>query len=301
MPDVFFSYDLSDLVVDAVRVLVILAVTVLLLFILRRTIPKAIEARVPRIREESQEQLAQRSKTLSGTIVQAFTFIIWIVAFLMILGTVGVDILPVLASLGVAALALGFAAQNIIRDYLHGFFIMMEDWYRVGEVATVAGLGGLVEDMDLRRTVLRDLDGAMHVIPNSNINLASNLTRDWSRINLNVPVAYGTNLDHVFAVINDVCEQFKADPAWSQDLLTTPQVLRVNNFGDHGIEIKILGDTKPIRQWALMGELRKRLIERFDQENIEIPWPHTKVYFGNALDGQLASGPVREHEGSTSS
>lgn len=283
MPGLFYNFDLSNLVVDAVRVLVILVATVVLLIILRRTIPKAIEARVPRIREESPEQLAQRSNTLSRAIMQAVTFIIWIVALLMILGTVGVDILPVVASLGVAALALGFAAQNIIRDYLHGFFIMMEDWYRVGEVATVAGIGGLVEEVNLRRTVLRDLNGTMHVIPNSNITLASNLTRDWSRINLNIPVAYRTNLDHAFGVINEVCQQLKDDATWGPDLITTPKVERVDNLGDSGIEIKILGDTKPIRQWALMGELRKRLKERFDQENIEIPWPHTKVYFGSSL------------------
>lgn len=279
---VFYGYDVASLVDDAIRVVVILSAAVALLYLLKRAIPKAIEARIPRIREESPNELAQRSKTLSGTVVQALTFAVWIVAFLMILGTVGVNITPILASVGVAALALGFAAQNIIRDYLHGLFIIMEDWYRVGEVARVAGIAGLVADLNLRRTVLRDLDGTMHVIPNSNITLASNLTRDWSRINLNVPVAYGTNLDYVFGVIDEVCRQLKEDAIWGPDLLTTPKAERVDNFGAHGMEIKILGDTKPIRQWALTGELRKRLKERFDLENIEIPWPHTKVYFGNS-------------------
>ncbi|MDA0734661.1 MAG: mechanosensitive ion channel family protein [Chloroflexi bacterium] len=278
----FYTYDLSSLIDGAVKVVIILAAAAAFLYLLKRTIPRAIEARIPRIREESPDELALRSKTLSRTLVQALTFAVWIVAFLMVLGTVGVNITPILASVGVGALALGFAAQNIIRDYLHGFFIIMEDWYRIGEVARVAGIAGLVADLSLRRTVLRDLDGTMHVIPNSNITLASNLTRDWSRINLDVSVAYSTNLDHVIGVINRVCQEMKDDLVWGPDLLTTPKVERVDDLGDSGIAIKILGDTKPIRQWALTGELRKRLKERFDQENIEIPWPHTKVYFGNS-------------------
>ncbi len=153
-------------------------------------------------------------------------------------------------------------------------------------MAVVVGTGGLVEDINLRRTVLRDLNGTKHFIPNSKIELASNLTREWARINLNVSVAYKENLDHVFSVINQVCQEFKDDPAWGSDMLTTPHVERVDNLGDNGIEIKILGDTKPIRQWALMGELRKRLKDQFDKEGIEIPWPHTKVYFGNTLRGE---------------
>ena len=107
------------------------------------------------------------------------------------------------------------------------------------------------------------------------------MTRDWSRVNLDVTVAYKENLDNVIQVINEVGQGMKSDTTWGKDLITAPEVTRVNNLGDHGVEIKILADTKPIRQWALMGELRKRLKDRFDEVGIEIPWPHTKVYFGN--------------------
>ena len=283
MPTFDFSFDLSALATGAVKVLIILAVAIALVLLARRVIPKLITARIPKIREETPDQLAARSKTLSRIVTQVVSVIIWVVAFVMILNVLGVPITPLLASIGVAALAVSFAAQNIIRDYLHGFFIIMEDWYRVGEVATVSGIGGLVENIGLRRTTLRDLNGTMHVIPNSKIELASNMTRDWARINLDVTVAYKENLNNVFSVINEVGQELKDDPVWGDDLLTTPEVTRVNNLGEHGVEIKILGDTKPIKQWALMGELRKRLKERFDKESIEIPWPHTKVYFGNAL------------------
>jgi len=289
MPTLDFTFDLSAVAVGVLKILLILAITFVILFVARRVIPKIISVRIPKIRDESPDQLAVRSKTLSGVVVQGVSAIIWITAIVMMLSAVGVNIAPLVAAVGVAGLALGFAAQNIVRDYLHGFFILMEDWYRVGEVAVVAGTGGLVEDVNLRRTVLRDLNGTKHFIPNSKIELASNLTRDWARINLNVSVAYKENLDHVFRIINQVCQEFKDDPAWGSDMLTIPHVERVDNLGDNGIEIKILGDTKPIRQWALMGELRKRLKDRFDKEGIEIPWPHTKVYFGNTLRGEGSS------------
>jgi len=288
MPEFELNFGLSDLVNGLIQIGIILIVALILVLIIRWLVPRLIKTRIPRIKEESPDQLAVRSNTLSRVVVQVFSLLIWVIAIVMILSQLGVDIAPLLAALGVAALALGFAAQNIIRDYLHGFFILMEDWYREGEVAVIQGTGGLVEKITLRRTILRDLNGAMHIFPNSRVEQASNLTRDWSRINLNVSVSYKENLNRVFDVINQVCQGFKEDPQWGSDMLTIPHVERVDNLGDSGIDIKILGDTKPIKQWALMGELRKRLKERFDEEGIEIPWPHTKVYFGNSPTDQLA-------------
>lgn len=291
MPTFGFSYDLSTLATGAAKIAVILAITVVLLVVARRVIPRVIRMRIPKIREETPDQLVVRSTTLSRVLGQVISVVLWLIAFLMILSVLGVNITPILATVGVAALAVGFAAQNLVRDYLHGFFIVMEDWYRVGEVATIAGIGGLVEDVNLRRTVLRDINGTKHYIPNNKVELASNMTRDWSRINLNVSVAYKEDLSRVFEVINEVCQEVKDDPAWGQYMLTTPSALRVDNLGDNGVEVKILGDTKPIQQWALMGELRRRLKDRFDQEGIEIPWPHTKVYFGSAPPGDNGGAP----------
>jgi small-conductance mechanosensitive channel len=282
MPAFDFRFDLSALATGAAKIAIILAIAVVLMLLARRMIPRLIRLRIPRIREETPDQLAARSGTLGRVTVQVFSVILWVIIILMILSVLGVNITPVLAAVGVAALAVGFAAQNLVRDYLHGFFIVMEDWYRVGEVATIAGIGGLVEDVNLRRTVLRDINGTKHFVPNSKVELASNMTRDWARINLNVSVAYKEDLGRVFQVANEICQEFKDDPEWGQDMLTTPSVLRVDNLGDNGVDVKILGDTKPMRQWALMGELRRRLKDRFDQEGIEIPWPHTKVYFGNS-------------------
>ncbi len=276
-----FTFNPDTLVTMAIRIVIILVLALVLTVIQKKLVPRIMTVRIPKIREESQDQLAVRSKTLAHVITQSLSVIIWSIALMMVLGAVGVDTAPLLASLGVGALALGFAAQNIIRDYLNGFFILMEDWYRIGEWVTISGMEGDVEQMNLRRTVLREINGTMHVIPNSQIPLASNQTRDWARINLYITVAYKEDISHVYAVINEICQEFKDDPDWGKDLTTTPSAMRVSDLGAHGVEICIRGYTKPGEQWGLTGELRKRIKNRFNLEGIEIPWPHTKVYFGD--------------------
>ena len=264
-----------------VKVAIILASAIALNIIQKKIIPRVIIAGIPKIRVESQDQLSTRSKTMASVLIKVIAIIIWIIAIVMVLGVIEVDIAPLLATLGVASLALGFAAQNIIRDYLQGFFIVMEDWYRIGDWVTISGVEGEVETVSLRRTVLREINGTMHVIPNSQIKFASNQTRDWARINLYVTVAYKEDISHVYQVINGVCQELKDDPNFGTNLTTTPSAMRVSDLGDHGVDICIRGYTKPGEQWGLTGELRKRIKNRFDQEGIEIPWPHTKVYFGN--------------------
>lgn len=281
----FTEVDLNAIVTGAIKALVIILIVFILLFIAKRGIKKLVAMKIQKPRGESSEELTKRTDTLTGVLNGVVSIVAWLIAFIMILSVFRLDITPLIATIGVASLALGFAAQNIIRDYLYGFFIVMEDWYRVGEVATVAGITGGVVDMNLRRTTLRDLNGTMHIIPNSNISLASNLAREWSRINLNVGVAYKENVNDVWRILDEICKEFKNDPDWGPDMITEPSVVRVDNLGDSAVELKILGDTKPGQQWALMGELRKRIKNRFDQEQIEIPWPHTMVYFGNAPHG----------------
>jgi len=265
----------------AVKVVIILAIAIALNIIQKKMIPRVIITSLPKIRVESQDQLSTRSKTMASVLTKMMAIIIWIIAFVMVLGIIEVDIAPLLATLGIASLALGFAFQNIIRDYLQGFFIVMEDWYRIGDWVTIAGMEGEVETLGPRRTVIREINGTMHVIPNSQIQFASNQTRDWARINLYVTVAYKEDISHVYQVIDGVCQELKDDPDFGTNLTTTPSAMRVSDLGDHGVDICIRGYTKPGEQWGLTGELRKRIKNRFDQEGIEIPWPHTKVYFGN--------------------
>jgi small-conductance mechanosensitive channel len=233
-------------------------------------------------RGESREGMKKRADTLQSVFMGLGKILIILLVLFMILSELNVPIGPILAGLGIVGIAVGFGAQYLIRDLIAGVFILLENQYRVGDVARVADIAGLVEDITLRKTVLRDLDGIVHHIPNGEIKVASNFTRHFSRVNLDVSVAYGTDLDHAIAVINRVGKEVAEDSNWSWRIKTPPQVLRVNKLGDSGIDIKILGDVKPIEQWNVMGELRYRIKKAFDAEGIEIPWPHTKVYFGNS-------------------
>jgi small conductance mechanosensitive channel len=231
--------------------------------------------------KRAKEEIENRASTLSGFLLNAITVIIVILAVFMILSEIGVDIGPLLAGAGVAGIALGFGAQKLIADIINGMFIVLEDYYSKGDIVRVANIVGLVEDVNIRRTVLRDLDGIVHIVPNGEINVSSNYTKHWARININIPVAYGEDLDRVIAIINKVGMELAQDPNFKNMFISAPQVQRVENFGDSAIDIKVLGDVKPMKQWDLTGEFRKRIKKVFDEEGIEIPWPHTKVYFGN--------------------
>jgi small conductance mechanosensitive channel len=246
-----------------------------------RFIPKLIVATVARRAGEPEEEVKKRADTLSRVLVSVGQVVALFIAIFMVLSELEIDITPILAGVGVAGIAIGFGAQSLIKDLIAGLFIILESQYRVGDVVRIADVAGLVEDINLRRTVLRDLDGVVHIVPNGEIRVASNFTKEWSRVNLNVSVGYGEDLDHVISVINRVGKELAEDPEWAPLILKAPQVLRVDDLGSSGVDIKILGDTKPIRQWDVMGELRKRLKKAFDEEGIEIPWPHTKIYFGN--------------------
>ena len=266
------------------RILIILVVGAVLWFALNRFLPPVVRRTVGRNKyKESELGLEKRTNTLLAIFKGMGRVLIIIIVIMMVLDEVGVPIAPVLAGFGIAGVAVGFGAQYLIRDLIAGIFIILENQYRVGDIVRVADISGLVEYITLRKTVLRDLDGIVHHIPNGEIRTASNYARHFARVNLDVSVAYGTDLDHAINVINRVGKELAKDEEWRKVIKSPPQVLRVNNLGDSGIDIKILGDVKPMEQWAVMGQLRLRLKKAFDDEGIEIPWPHTKVYFGEPI------------------
>jgi len=272
------------LIEHGIRIIIILAVGAVLWFALSKLLPPIVRRSVSRNKyKESKEGIDKRTNTLVSIFKGIGRVFIVVIVIMMILSEVGIDIVPILAGFGIAGVAIGFGAQYLIRDLIAGIFIILENQYRVGDVVKVADIGGLVEEVTLRKTVLRDLDGIVHHVPNGEIKTASNFTRHFSRVNLNVSVAYDTDLDRAISVINRIGKELAEDAKWRKVIKTPPQVLRVDNLGDSGIDIKILGDVKPIEQWGVMGELRLRIKKAFDAEGIEIPWPHTKVYFGNPL------------------
>jgi len=265
-----------------IKIVIILVVGIIFWIILKQTVPPLVRRIMTRPQKgESREGLHRRAETLQGVFLGLGRIIIALLVIFMILSELNVSIGPILAGFGVAGIAVGFGAQFLIRDLIAGVFILLENQYRVGDVAKVADVIGLVEDINLRKTVLRDLDGIVHHVPNGEIRVASNYSRHFARINLDISVSYGTDLDFAIETINRVCQEMAKEERWSKILRTVPAVLRVNNLGDSGIDIKIIGDVKPLEQWNSMGELRLRIKKEFDKVGIEIPWPHTKVYFGN--------------------
>jgi len=284
MPELSRATVVTWLIEHGIPILIIVIVGAVLWFALNKFLPPIVRRAVARTKDkESKEGMEKRTNTLVAIFKGIARVFIIIVVIMMILPELGVDIVPLVAGLGIAGLALGFGAQYLIRDLIAGIFIILENQYRVGDVVRVADIGGLVENVTLRKTVLRDLDGIVHHVPNGEIRAASNFTRHFARVNLNVSVAYDTDLDHAISVVNLVGKELAEDAKWRKVIKSPPQVLRVDNLGDSGIDIKILGDVKPMEQWAVMGELRLRIKKAFDAEGIEIPWPHTKVYFGSPL------------------
>ena len=271
------------------RILIILVVGAGLWFALKKSLPPLVRRTLVRTKGETKEAIKKRTDTLFSVFLGAGRFFIIIVVIFMILSELDVPIAPALAGFGIAGIAIGFGAQYLIKDLIAGTFILLENQYRVGDWVMVADISGLVEEVHLRKTVLRDFDGTVHHVPNGEIRVASNYTRKFSRINLNISVAYDTDLDHAMNVINRVGDELAADEHWGKLIKGAPRALRVNNLGDSGIDIKIVGNVNPMQQWAVMGELRLRLKKAFDAEGIEIPWPHTKVYFGNSPE-QPAAG-----------
>jgi moderate conductance mechanosensitive channel len=264
------------------KLLTLIILMVILLLATIQIIPRMVQSGVRNAgMEQNQDELVKRSETLSGVITTSVQLVIIFLFMMMILAEFNINITALITGAGVIGLALGFGAQSLVKDVIAGLFVIMENQYRKGDVIKIADVSGTVEDISLRRTVLRDMDGITHVIPNGEIRVSSNYTKKMSRVNFNISVSYDTDLEKAMAIINRVGEELETDPKWASALLSAPRALRVDKLGDSGIEIKIVAETRPSRQWEVTGELRLRLKKAFDKEKIEIPWPHTKVFFGN--------------------
>jgi len=237
--------------------------------------------------ELSAVELKKRMDTLDGLGGRTLQAFIVMIAGLMVLGRVGLDIGPAVAGLGVVGIAVGFGAQSLVKDYLNGALILIENQFGKGDVVRAGGVAGSVEDFTLRRTTLRDLDGVVHTVPNGEIRVASNLTRVWARINQDVTVAYATDMDKAIDVVDKVGLTMSADPEWNRRIMEAPRVLRVDALGEYGVTLKILGTVRAADQWAAAGEFRKRLLAAFRANGIEIPRPQRVVLARDPIDGGL--------------
>ncbi len=254
-----------------------IAVKVLQKFLRRlenQLIKKSVEEGEPP--SESQKRI----ETIVRLIRQGIFLALWLTFGLVILKEFGVEVAPILASAGVVGLAVGFGAQNLVRDVIAGFFIILENQIRVGDVAIVNGTGGLVEHINFRTTVLRDLAGMVHIFPNGSISTLSNLTSEWSAYVFDIGVAYGENTDQVIEIIREVGKTLREDVTFGRSILEDVDIFGVDKFADSAVIIKGRIKTKPIKQWEVGREFLRRVKYAFDKNNIEIPFPHRSIYFG---------------------
>lgn len=260
------------------KIIIIMVGAYLLNKIASRIIIKAVRIAVIRDRDMSAESEKKREDTLIRIFNGALRIVLMLIALLMILQEIGIAIGPILAGAGIVGLAFGFGGQYLIRDLISGLFIILENQYRIGDVVNIDNTGGLVEDISIRMTTLRDLDGTVHHIPHGEIKNVSNLSKTFSRVNLNIGVAYDSDLEHVIKVINRTGEELAKDLQFRDSIISPPKFLRVDEFADSAIIVKILGDTRPLKQWEISGELRKRLKAAFDKEGIVIPFPQRVIH-----------------------
>ncbi len=234
----------------------------------------------PSVLETGQLSLrsAARAETLGYVLRSVASFVIWAIALITILGELGINLGPLIAGAGVVGVALGFGAQSLVKDFLAGIFILIEDQYGVGDIVDVGEASGVIEAVSLRTTRLRDVQGTMWHVPNGQILRVGNMSQQWARALLDVSVAYGTDVDEAQRVIKEVADEVWRDPDWSGRVLDEPEVWGVEQLGADGIAIRLVVKTLPSAQFEVMRELRRRLKAAFDAAGIEIPYPQRTVW-----------------------
>jgi small conductance mechanosensitive channel len=242
-------------------------------FFVRNIVPHALRPAVTRqMSGRSDTEIDRRIETLSGVIIRTAEVVLFLLALFTILPEFGLDIRPVLAGVGITGIALGLGAQSLVRDTLNGIFILSENQYAKGDVVTIAGVTGTVEDVTLRRTLLRDVDGVMYTVPNSSVAVAANFTRDFAKVRVTIPVATASDLNEVRRIADEVGQQLAAEPEYRDRILAPPQYLRVDSIDANGVGVQVNGTVRPGSQWEIAGVLRARLLEAMRANGIKTPW-----------------------------
>ncbi len=258
------------LTTSGIRILGIV-VAVLALSQMSRWITGWVEKCIPEYDLVQAAETRKRAHTLGNILRHTLLIVLCVVAILMILGELGIELGPLLAAAGIGALAFGLGAQGLVKDVINGFFIILENQYRIGDVIEVTGVSGLVESVNLRKTVLRDLEGKVHTVPNGEIKIVSNLSKAWSRSVLDVPISYREDADRVIGLLNEIGGQLSQEEPLKSAILEPLQVLGIERFGESQMTVRLLVKTVPLRQWDVARELRKRIKKRFDEQGIEMP------------------------------
>jgi small conductance mechanosensitive channel len=262
---------------NALRILLILFVALALSKLFRHLV-----ARLENLAEDDDplilSEREKRARTLGRILRQALGVLLWSVAAMLVLAEIGVDLKPILAGAGIAGIALGFGAQTLVKDLIAGFFILLENQFRVNDVIRTAGVEGMVDAMNLRTTVLRDAEGRVHVIPNGSIDVVTNLTREGSRALLDVGVGYDEDVDRCLEVLRRVGEEMVQDPVHGPMLRGPLQVLGVERFDASSVVLRVWVETRPHHRWDVLREMRRRVKRAFDEAGIELPYPQMTVH-----------------------
>lgn len=271
-----------------VRILIIFILALILIRI-SRVVSRRMMALF--LEKKKDEEAEKRANTLSNVISKVLSIVIWVFALITVLGELHIEIGPILAAAGIVGLAVGFAGQSMVKDYLNGFYILLWDQIRVGDVVQIAGQGGFVENINLKMTTIRDLAGNVHFIPNGIIDMVTNMTKEYSRYVYEIGVAYREDVDEVIEIIKKLDEDMRNEPEYKNIILEPIEILGLDKFGDSAVVIKARNKTKPVKQWMVGREFNRRMKKKFDELGIEIPFPHTTLYMGEDKKGE--SPPLR--------
>ena len=278
-----FANDLTSFF-DTTPIKIILTILVIIgvQLILRDSIGRIVERAVRGHKYTSLTEERKREDTLTKIFRTAIAVILWTVGVVVILGELNVNIAALVTGAGVVGVVVGLGAQSAIKDFLAGIFVIMENQYRVGDIvsfsASGANVAGVVEDITIRITRLRDLDGNTHIVPNGSAGIVSNLSFGFANVNIDVNVGYDADIDKVEHIINEVGEKMVAEEPWKEDIIEPIKFLRIDSFGDSAVVVKALGKVKPGTQWDAAGSFRRRLKTAFDKHGIEIPLPQIVVH-----------------------
>ncbi len=282
----FGSIDLKTVGIVSLRIVLTVALALVATRIMSAVIHRWLDRISPA--KGGTNEWYQRVATLAGAGRSFGNVLVWTIAVLVILSLVGLNIGPILAGAGIAGVALGLGAQHLVRDILSGIIILVEDQFTVGDVISIAGLSGTVDSINLRRTVLRDVSGNVHVVPNGKIETVTNMTRDWSVALVDVAVAYRENTERVIALLYKIGEEIAADRKFAENILEPLEVSGVQELAEAAVIIRCRFKTKPGTQWALAREFRRLVQRYFSAEGIEIPLPRLSVYMRNDEAGLFA-------------
>ncbi len=282
------------LITSGLQILLIIAMAIIAK-IVARAMTNRILATV--VKTDIDGEGEKRIDTLGSLIQNILSVSIMAIAIIMIMEEFGIEIGPILAAAGILGLAVGFGAQQLVQDIISGFFILMDDQVRVGDVVDLGGHAGLVEKVNLRVTVLRDAGGNVHFVRNGQIGTVTNMTKEFSRYVFEIGVAYRENVDDVIVILKEIDEELRADKEYASDILKPLEVLGLDQFGDSAVIIKAFTTTKPIQQWRVGREFNRRLKIKFDERGIEMPFPHITMYVGEDKKGESPALNVKVAHG----